>query len=66
MLCWSSVLQGWIRDFQNVGEARISPCEMDHRQSNRDQDDENCQSASHEAGAGPVPAQGELLTVCIH
>lgn len=39
---------------------------MDHRQSYRDQDVQNGQSASHKAGAGPLPAQGEPLTVFIH
>lgn len=36
---------------------------MDHRQSYRDQDVQNRQSASHEASAGPLPAQGEPSTV---
>lgn len=57
---------GLDRALQDVGETSISPCEMDHRQSNRDQDVQNCQSESHKAGAGPLPAQGEPLTVFIH
>lgn len=46
---------------QDVSQARISPCQMDHRQSHRDQDAQNCQSESYQAGAGPLPAQGEPL-----
>lgn len=39
---------------------------MGHRQGYRDQDAKNSQSSSHQAGAGSLPAQGELLTVLIH
>lgn len=46
---------------QDVSPARISPCQMDHRQSHRDQDAQNGQSESYQAGAGPLPAQGEPL-----
>lgn len=53
---------GLIRGFKDVGQARIGPCEVDHRQSHRNQDAQNCQSESHEARAGPLPAQGEALT----
>lgn len=44
-----------------ISPARISPCQMDHRQSHRDQDAQNGQSESYQAGAGPLPAQGEPL-----
>lgn len=46
---------------QNVGPAGSSSCQMDHRQSYRDQDAQNCQSESHKAGAEHLPAQGEPL-----
>lgn len=46
---------------QNVRRKGFGSCQMDHRQSNWDQNVQNCQSASHEAGAGSLPAQGELL-----
>ena len=55
-------VSGLIRGFKDVGQARIGPCEVDHRQSHRNQDAQNCQSESHEARAGPLPAQGEAVT----
>lgn len=51
---------------RDVGQTCISPCKMDYRQGDRDQHGKNCQSASYQAGAGSLPAQGKLVVVCIH
>ena len=46
------------RYIHNVGQAGISPCQVDHRQSDRDQDAEDSQGPSNKTGAGPLPPQG--------
>lgn len=51
---------GLNKHFQDVSEAGVSSCQMDHRQGDWDQDAENSQSESDEAGAGPLPAQGTV------
>ena len=49
-------IAGFSEAEQNVRQTCISSCQMDHWQSDRDQDAQNRQSESHEAGAGPLPA----------
>ena len=58
-MCWSIVV---FRYCNNVGQAGISPCQVDHRESDRDQDAEDGQGPSDQTGAGPIPPQGNHTT----
>ena len=59
VVCLSTVV---FRYCNNVGQAGISPCQVDHRESDRDQDGEDGQGPSDQAGAGPLPPQGNHTT----
>lgn len=59
------VFPGFRKAEQNVSQKGFSPCQMDHRQSNWNQDAENCKSESNKAGARSLPAEGESLLVII-
>lgn len=54
---------GLSKSVHDVSQTCLSPCQMDHRQSHRDQDAQYCQSESHQAGAGPIPAEGEPFNI---
>ena len=59
VVCLSTVV---FRYCNNVGQAGISPCQMDHRESDRDQDGKDGQGPSDQACAGSLPPQGNHTT----